>query len=195
MTPYQAYVTYLSIRTHFTSPTYNALQFNFKVNTNPTAFEKRRDRFQFNKLAKHPDLVNYLVANFVNGSVGWVGDLNEEVYIEWVKRQESLTYTFKSNLEHLVEPFNDNFIVKNGTFPKLYRAYRQSRVTAESLLILDSILRFLPYWNKSIDDTFIWPKDHLLLTKYRHFLTIDTEKFRLLLKSEINIESGDSGLR
>ena len=101
--------------------------------------------------------------------------------MSWLTRTQSITYIFKSELENLLTPFDDNFNVTNGTYPHLYRKYRQGFFSPETIIILDDILGFFKYWNKKIDDDIVWPKDYLKLTKYKHFLSFERKKFKIIL--------------
>ena len=105
MTDYEAYKTYCAIKRHFQSPTYDFFKYNGKVRASRSAFEKRNDKYFFAKLAKHKDVIGFLVANFVHGD-RWVGDLvNEQVaekaYREWLMKKQSITYVFKNDLDKI----------------------------------------------------------------------------------------------
>jgi hypothetical protein len=64
-TAYEAYKDYLALRNHFNNEKYDYFLYNGKVSGSVASFEKRKDRFFFEKLAKHRDPHGLMVANFV----------------------------------------------------------------------------------------------------------------------------------
>lgn len=185
MSPFDTYRAYLALKQHFSRTDYDAIKYNFKVNASVKSFEARKDRYQFQKLSKQADLLNFMVSNLMNREIQWVGDLLSEeaeaVYMSWLKRQQSLSYIFSDELTNLNSDFNQNFKVLNGQHPYLYKLYRQKVVSAETLLILDNEANFLKYWDKKLHDRTIWPTDYLKLTKYKSFFKYDEKKFHKIL--------------
>ena len=108
MNAFEAYQKFLAIKSHFTQKNYDFVKYNGKVRANPHSFEKRSDKFQFEKLAKKfknkdKELTPFIVANFTRRNISWIGDLttdeeSDRVYEEWKKVQQSLTYTFKEDM-------------------------------------------------------------------------------------------------
>ena len=190
MNPYQAYQTYQSLKQHFSKWSYDCFKYNFKTNSRVDSFEKRRDKYQFYKLSKQPDLINFIVSNIMEHDLSWVGDLlteeAEKIYLRWLKRNESITYLFSNEIEKLITPFNDNFKVVDGQYPVLYKLYRYREISHESLVIINDVVNFLPYWKKNIQDETIWPNDYLKLIKYRPFIKYDYEKLKKILQGVVN---------
>lgn len=189
-----AYRTYIALKNHFNSKSYDYFKYNGRTKVGQNSFDKRKDKYFFHKLSKHSDCVNYLVSNFIEGD-SWVGDLvsdstGEEAYRKWKKRIESLSYIFSNEIEKLdLVNFNSNFAVEGGHHPKLFKLYLRKEVSPETLLILNDILKFFGPWNKKIEEKVIWPAEHFKLKKYRPFFTIDLEKYKSLLIAKINESS------
>lgn len=185
MTPYEAYQKFLALKMHFTSD-YDAVKYNFKTNANPTSFETRKDKYFFHKLSKHRDLDNYLVSNFVVSDPKWVGDLvderAEQNYTEWKRRQESFTYNFSVEIGKMLPEFNDNFLVKDGQHPPFLKLLLKRDVSLETFIVVNDVVNFFNYWNKSIDDTIIWPMIYRKCTKYKPFFHYDAFKCRKIMK-------------
>ena len=125
--PYEAYVKYLALKSHFSDKNYDFFKYNGKVKAWRTTFEQRKDKYFFYKLSKKKDPIEYLVANFVGSDDFYIGNIREdksdEVYMEWKKRREALGYTFKSDLSKMKEDFNENIIVPKNEHPYLLRLY------------------------------------------------------------------------
>lgn len=192
MTPFEAYKTFLGIKYHFTTEQYDYVKYHGKVRATIQAFEKRRDKFHFAKLAKHKDVEGFLIANYVSGDfTGWVGDLftdeSEKTYYDWLSRQQSLSYKFKTDLEKLEDDFVSYFKVNGGQHPKLLILYKRDEISIETLTILNRFLKFFPVWDQKINDTVIWPKIHNKCIKYEPFIHYDKEKIKGILKDIMNV--------
>ena len=192
MTPFEAYKTFLGIKYHFTTEQYDYVKYHGKVRATIQAFEKRRDKFHFAKLAKHKVVEGFLIANYVSGDfTGWVGDLftdeSEKTYYDWLSRQQSLSYKFKTDLEKLEDDFVSYFKVNGGQHPKLLVLYKRDEISIETLTILNRFLKFFPVWDQKINDTVIWPKIHNKCIKYEPFIHYDKEKIKGILKDIMNV--------
>lgn len=187
-TPFEAYKTFLAVKSHFTTDSYDYIKYNGKVNASSSSFETRKDKYQFYKLSKHKNPLQYLVANFVDGDLKWIGDLfddkSEKVYADWLKRQQSLSYIFEQDLNKLLTNFDDNVIVKNGQHPYLLKQYLRREISIETIIILNDILGFFGHWNKKIEDGVLWPSIYKKLCKYKPFFHYDMFKCRKILKDK-----------
>lgn len=182
MDAFQAYKTYLALKSHFNNKSYDFFKYNGRTRASIKTFEKRSDKYFFYKLSKHNDCINYLASNFLEGDA-WVGDLvneqtAEKTYRAWRKRIESLSYTFNNDLDKLEDNYNSNLIVNNGEYPKLLKLLLRKEVAPETFLILNDITPFFSCWNKRIEDTIIWPATSMKMKKYRPFFTIDLDKYK-----------------
>jgi len=115
----------------------------------------------------------------------WAGELlddkAESIYKEWVKRKQSLTYQFKSDIINLDDQFNDNFVVKDGQHPRLLKLYMMNDISLETLVMICDITKCLGHWEKNISDTIVFPDINKLVRKYRPFLDYDKQKMRKIL--------------
>jgi hypothetical protein len=182
---YDLYVYYLAVKKHFTS-TYDFFKYSGKVSASTMSFENRKDKFHFYKLSKRKDAKELILANMLVSPKSWIGDLlepkAEEIYLDWKKRKQSLTYQFKSDIVNLDDDdYNMNFYVENGQHPKLIKLYSMKRVSLESLVILCDISKCLKYWEKNISDQIVFPDINKLVRKYRPFLDYDKDKMRKIL--------------
>lgn len=189
MTPYEAYQTFLAIKQHFTS-SYDFFKYGGKVKANASSFDQRRDKFYFQKLARHRDLRGFLVSNFIDRDIKWVGELitdeSESVYKQWQKRNESLTYIVTEELSLLEDDFISFFKVKEGQHPKLLSLFKQNKISAETLCILNDLLSFFELWDKKIEDPVIWPSVRDRLLNYQPFVQYDKSKLKKVVKQLMN---------
>lgn len=183
-TAFMCYQEYLALKAHFERDGYDYFKFHGKTNAKVTSFEKRKDRYYFAKLVKNPDYKRYLLANQVDNPGKWIGDLlcseAEQVYENWCKRVDSLTYHYMQDLKKLDDNFNHNFLVPPNEHPQLLVLHLQKEVSIETMIILDALTRYTNMWNKRITDRYIWPSIYQKMVKYRGFLKLDAMKLKAL---------------
>lgn len=186
-----AYRTYLAIKNHFTLDTYDYFKYNKKSKVSLDTFLKRKDKIFFAKLGNRKDayLESFLVANFLYQTNIWVGELLsdecEDRYKNWKRRQESLSYHFKNEMEFVsdlsAEEFNELFHSVNGNHPEIIQKYVRKEISLETLCILDNILKFINKSDKIISDP-IYIDISKLCKKYQPFLKVDIPKLKSVLR-------------
>jgi len=187
---FETYVYYLALKRHFTS-NYDFVKYNGKVNARVDAFERRKDKFFFFKLSKRKDVKNFILANLLHKPDAWAGSLvdspeADKVYTEWSKRQQSLSYLFKSDLDELDDDFNSNIIVENGQYPRVLSLYNKKRISIESLVILGDLTGCFKYWDKSITDTIVYPSINKTVNNYKPFIDYDKVKMKKIVLDKYN---------
>ena len=194
---FDAYKTYLALKQHFTSD-YDYFKYNGKVRAKSESFLKRNDKFFFRKLQKKyskDELVEFFVSNFIVGGNNWIGNLiskeSEDNYANWRKSSESITYNFHNDLRWLSDycskndiSANDLIVVNRNDHPILLKLFLQNKITTETVIILDSVLGFVRYWNAKIDDI-IWDEKKKLLNNYKSFVRYDIDKCKQLTKETL----------
>lgn len=197
ITGYEAFSFYQAIKLHFTTDSYDFFKYGGKSKISVDAFENRKDKYYFYKLSRRlqtkDELVDFLVANFVEDEKCWVGNLlddqSESLYRRRQKVMQSLSYTFQNDCESIFRGIsNPNEILQSGDgdYPKLLTSALQKNIEIETLCILNDILNFIPMWNKKIADTIRWPDYRRKLLKYSPFIKYDKTKIKILLKRIIN---------
>lgn len=182
---FELYMYYLALKRHFTTD-YDFFKYNGKVRANQQSFENRKDKYQFYKLSRRKDAKEFILANMLFDPTLWIGDLldnekAEEVFNDWTKRQQSLSYMFKNDLSELNEDFNSNILVKDGQHPRLLQLYHMRRINLETLVIIDDLVNNFSYWERKISDPIMFPSINKLVSKYRPFLTYDRKKMKSIL--------------
>lgn len=201
MNGYDFYCTYQAIRLHFTTPNYNFFQYDGKTKVSVDAFQKRRDKFLFHRLARkysEIEVVPFLVANFVHRDEQWARNLledeAEDVYEKWKQTKESLEQIYAEELKKVAvskETFGELFKVKSNQFPKLLMLHMQKQVSIEVMVILNSMLQYLDKWDKEIKDDIIYPKIAMKIRKYAAFLPVDSSKYKSLTKKVLLGDGND----
>jgi len=185
--PYDAYRYYMAIKMHFESDTYDAIKYNYKTSATQKSFWKRRDKYQFAKIANKfnepGELINFFVAQFVSEKK-WVGDMltDEDVWSKWQRRNQSLSYTFEQDINKLyekVDSFDDLFKPTFSPYPTLWYYHMQDEVSLETVVILDKLVWFTK--TLCIGDTIIWPDAKQKIQKYATFVNPDLNKMKKIV--------------
>jgi hypothetical protein len=195
MDGYSTYSLYQAIKLHFTSESYNFFQYDGKTRVSIDAFQKRRDKFLFHRLARKyrdDEMVPFLVANFVHSDNNWTKSLleeqAEETYRDWKRTTDSMSKVYTEDLQKICpdpKEFNNLFKVEDGQFPPLLNLLMQKEVTIETMVILNNIFDFIRIWDKKISDDIIYPKVSRKVRKYGAFLAVNVDKYKLLTKETL----------
>jgi len=184
VTPYEAYVLYSALKTHFIRESYDFIKYQGKMKLTVESFESRKDKFFFAKLAKHKNPKDFLIANFIeNGPNIWIGDLvnnssTEKVYTDWNKRRQSLSYYFEEDLNNLLTNIAENISIKDNQHPHLLKLFLRKKISIETIIILDDLLDFFNLWNNKLMNDPLWKEIFMIFKKYRSFLEYDVSKMR-----------------
>lgn len=201
MNGYDLYCMYQAIKLHFSTETYNFFLYDGKTRVSIDAFQKRRDKFLFHRLARKyrdEEMVSFLVANFVHSDSNWTKSLLEEdadaTYREWKRVTDSMSKVYLEDLAKVCpdpKQFNNLFKVEDGQFPTLLVSFMQKEVTLETMVILNNIFDFVRIWDKKISDDIIYPKVSRKIRKYGSFLNVDVSKYKLLTKKALLANEND----
>ena len=194
MTGYEAFSLYNSLKLHFSSGSYDYFKYNGKSNISIEAFENRKDKYHFYKLSRQnekEDYIEFLVSNFIIKENLWAGDLlQEEAVIAYKQRMatiQSLGYKFQNDCQKLKDSVSspNELLITDGDYPKLLIMTLQKDIHLETLVIMNSIMNFLPMWDKKITDTIRYPEFSRKVKKYTPFLQFDKEKFKSIIMKEL----------
>ena len=193
--PFDCYKSYLGLKNHFTKQKYDYHRYGGKSRASLESFYKRKDRFFFEKLSRQKDdseVIEFFVSNFVSCDDPqslWIGEIvrnGEQNYTDWKKRLQSLSYTFKSEVENVFsgKNFDEMFKIEGTRHPQLIKEHLGKNLSLESLVILNKILGFKKQFDSKLDDP-VWKFLSMRIDKYDSFIHIDVFKFRSILKEVI----------
>ena len=195
MSPFEVYQNYLSLKSHFTNPKYDYFKYNKKVRATLTSFNKRKDKYFFEKSSRKysdKEVVDFLVSNFVaadNPQNLWIGEIinsGERTYAEWMRRQQSLTYLFKEQSNELFSKtkLEDALNCSKG-HPPILKSFLSGKICLETLVIYDRIFEFSKNFDKKLLDP-VWETVSLKISKYAPFLNTDIFQFKRILRDIID---------
>ena len=195
VTPFETYQHYLSLKNHFTNPKYDFFRYGAKTRATVTSFNKRKDKYWFEKTSrKYSDreVVQFLVSNFIssdNPQNLWIGEIinsGERNYAEWMKRQQSLSYLFKEQMNTLLsENELENVFNCSKGHPVILKKYLAGEVSIENVVICEKIFSFREKFDKKLTDP-VWETVSLKIQKYLPFLNIDVFHYKKILRKIVD---------
>ena len=196
VTPFETYQTYLSMKSHFTNRKYDFFKYGGKSRATMTSFNKRKDKYWFEKTSrKYSDkqILDFLLANFViadNPQNLWIGEIinsGERTYAEWMRRQQSLTYLFKEQSRELLskEKLNEVLRCSKNKHPIVLKKYLGGEISLETLTILEKIFSFVKDFDKKLDDP-VWESVSLKIKKYIPFININVFQYKTILRKIVH---------
>ena len=184
------------MKSHFTNRKYDFFKYGGKSRATITSFNKRKDKYWFEKTSrKYSDqqILDFLLSNFLstdNPQNLWIGEIinsGERNYAEWMRRQQSLTYLFKEQLNELLSSKNLNevFDCSNRKHPIVLKRYLGGEISLETLMILEKVFSFAKNFDKKLDDP-VWETVSMKLKKYNPFLNINVFHYKKILREIVN---------
>jgi|694.fasta_scaffold47487_9 hypothetical protein len=195
MNPFEVYVTFLALKRHFSTPSYDYFKYHGKIRCSQETFKKSKDRLFFERLSrkkKPKEIVDFFVFNFAasdNPSSLWIGDIiknGEGIYTESLRIRESLSYIFEQDLRTLTDSQHlfETVKIDGSKHPKILRSYLNKTIKFETLLILLTVLKLKEKYNEFLQDP-IWNIISNKLEKYSPFLEIDQNRYSEIIRKYI----------
>ena len=195
VTPFETYQTYLSMKSHFTNKRYDFFKYGGKSRATMTSFNKRKDKYWFEKTSKKysdQEITDFLLSNFVNTDTPqnlWIGEIinsGERKYADWMRRQQSLTYLFKEQSKKLLleKKLEEVFNCSKG-HPPILKKYLGGDISLETLVIFEKIFSFGKKFNRKLKDP-VWETVNMKMKKYIPFLNINVFQYKKILREIIN---------
>lgn len=187
---YETYCTYLALKQHFTKDNYDFFKYNGKVHVSKDTFLTRKDRFQFEKLArKCDDVRTHMMVNFLADRT-WIGQMLDDDAFDntkqYVKTLQSMSYTFKNEIEKY-DNIKDLFKMESNGYRKFLNDYMRGDISFQTLIILDHFIGYIDKFDDEPRDDYLWSKFVFKARKYKPFLiqSIDTNKMKQALKEKV----------
>ena len=106
----------------------------------------------------------------------------EARYVDWKKKVQSLSYTFKEETNTLFEDskVDDVFDCSSG-HPPILKSYLGGDTSLETMVIYDIILEYGKDFDNRLSDP-VWETVSRKIKKYKPFLNIDVPHYKKILK-------------
>jgi hypothetical protein len=132
-------------------------------------------------------IVEYFVANIIRDTP-WIGQFNQKNWLDHKKINEALEYNYANDLEKLLtnlENFDILFQCDDGRHPKLLKIFLGKKISLETMVILNKLLKYVDTFDKNIVENYIWPSVSFLIKKYEPFVKINTKQFRMITLTNV----------
>ena len=171
MNGFQTYQIYNALKLHFTTD-YDAVKYNFKTAVKRDTFEKRRDRYFFEKLSRRftkEKLIHYYTSNLIEDPNIWIGDMKDDTYSNYIARHDKLTYMLSQDMSKLSDKYSfDEICTTKDDSNPLLEALRAGEISHESVVLVDILVNFLQKLKKDLSDPLGINKELInLLLKYK----------------------------
>lgn len=181
----------MAIKLHLTTDRYDVFESNGRVSGTRATFEKRNDRFLFEKIGRKfgtpRELIEFFVANIAYGNNSVIySQESDDYYRQWITRKESRTNTFKTQLSQIYnylelnsKTYDDLFSIDDSV-PELLNLYVGGYVHLETVVILNDFENFLPKWEPLC---MVWGDQLRIINKIKKFVKYDKTKIQLIYNS------------
>lgn len=194
MTGYRACILYKALKLHF-STEYDFIKYHGKVKYSISQYQNNKHKYSFEKISKkfsNEELQNFFIANFLQNDKFWILDFatqeSIDVFKEFNKKRQSLSYVFESDLINIFNEENHKLLFKCNEkydLPLLLKKLLRGEVSLETLIIMDRYMKFITKWNSNIAENYLWPDIKIKLLKYKPFLKYDSVKFKKTLINSV----------
>ena len=192
--PFTVYADYVAVKAHFTSKTYNYIQYNGKSTVTKKSFDQRKDKPFFYFLAtrlNRSENLPFFVSQFIDSNY-WIGDLifdkkeSMKRYTAWANRFESILENYRIDLINMAQNYTWKQLLtyKKGDHPELFKLVRRNAITPESYVLIDRITNFIGTTIDKLKDP-IYSDLNLKYIKYGAFIPITQEKILEITPKEL----------
>ncbi|WBF82923.1 DNA helicase loader [Escherichia phage a48] len=184
------YKLYLMIKQHMNGK-YDVIKYNWCMRVSDAAYQKRRDKYFFQKLSekyKLKELTLIFISNLVANQDAWIGDISDAdalvFYREYIGRLKQVKFKFEEDIRNIyyfskkveVSAFKEIFEYN----PKVQSSYifkllQSNIISFETFILLDSFLNIIDKHDEQTDNL-VWNNYSIKLKAYRKILNIDSQK-------------------
>lgn len=194
------YKLYLMVKGHFNGR-YDCIKYNWVMRISANAYEKRRDKYFFERLASKynlGELYRIFVANMIANADAWVGEISGADALQFYRQHQGkldrASYIFKEDIENLKYfcqkkeiQFKDLFDDSKGQ-PLIFKMLQQEIISYETFLLIESAGRFIGRMNTALADDIVWIEYRRRIEGYQKLLNIDNAEARNILVSTLKSE-------
>lgn len=183
------YQLYLMLKNHFNGK-YDVIKYNWTMRISDQAYNKRRDKYFFEKLSdKHmlKELTLIFMSNLVANQDAWIGDISDAdamvFYREYIGRLKRIKTQYEDDIkniyyfsqkvdESLKGIFDYN---KKGDSSYIFKLLQSNVISFETFILLDSFLNIINTHDNSTNNL-VWSNYSTKLNAYRKILDVDANE-------------------
>ncbi len=180
MTPFSLYRLYLSIRLHFSSERYDAIESKGRVRCSEESFSSRNNmvttfKILSNQIKDPQSAVQFFFANELYSTPVFETTVALSSYKTWLKHKEMLTQLVLDDIDILEQhgELDDAF---SGEVPVAVKLMNRGEIHIESLVAINKIIGFTQWSNWK--ENLCFPKLALKLNKAGKFVRFNEERVK-----------------
>lgn len=203
-TGYNVYKLYVAVKAHFSGKC-DIFKYKGKTKASIKSYDNRKDKYLFEKLAgkySKKEILNFFIANFSSGDCnGGVYEITEnsfDVYLDWIKKMESIKYLFGLDVDKILS-INDLvadslYVSKNNSHPVIFKLLLGKKIMLETVIILDNIYEFAYNYDKKLKLDMQWEEVSNKIKVYKPFLRFNIDNFIEIVYNKEIEKRKDSGV-
>lgn len=183
------YLLYLMMKQHFNGK-YDVIKYHWTMRISDQAYNKRRDKYFFEKLSeKHmlKELTLIFMSNLVANQDAWIGDISDAdamvFYREYIGRLKRMKTQYEDDIKNIYyfsqkvgESLSGIFEYNiKGDSSYIFKLLQSNVISFETFILLDSFLNII---NKHDDSTnnLVWSNFSTKLNAYKKILDVDANE-------------------
>lgn len=184
MDEYTLFKTYISLKNHFTTESYDFIKYSGKTNVKESSFRKRQDISLFCKLAQwlpESKAVPFLLSHFIELSsftIHYVFEnpiKSQKIFDAWKTRTSNILDVYQSDIRTIAKEsacsWKNCIQQTDSDYPLLFKLVMANKISPETYSLLDDLFQQTSRSYKGLDMDVLFLSMNLKYRKYRVFLT------------------------
>ena len=184
MDEYTLFKTYISLKNHFTTESYDFIKYSGKTNVKESSFRKRQDISLFCKLAQwlpESKAVPFLISHFIELSsftIHYVFEnpiKSQKIFDAWKKRTSNILTVYQEDIRTIAKEsagsWKNCIQQTDSDYPLLFKLVMANKISPETYSLLDDLFQQTSRSYKGLDMDVLFLSMNLKYRKYRVFLT------------------------
>lgn len=191
MNSFEVYSTYVALKTHFSRKTYDYFKYNGNVKVSIEKYNKRPDKYFFEKLAKKynkEEVIQYFVSNFLVNSNFHIIQMNDKNYLEWQRKMQSFSYLFSTDVDTILErctTINECMQCNNANHSQVLKLFLGGSLMMETLIMLNRLTGFIDRYDDLLNEDPIWKQLSFTLKKYDPFIQGSSKQVKQIILKKL----------
>lgn len=196
------YQLYLMLK-HQMNGKYDVIKTGWRIKVSDAAYNKRRDKYFFEKLSSKyslKELCYIFISNLVANQNAWIGEISDAdalvFYREYIGKLQRMEQIFADDVKNIYYfarkkeiPLGKIFEWNTkGNSSYIFKLLQTNIIGFETFLLLDSFLDIINKHNEAANNELVWSSFETKLQGYKKLLEIDAETAKNLFKSTIMSE-------
>ena len=191
MNSFEVYSTYVALKTHFSRKTYDYFKYNGTVKVSIEKYNKRPDKYFFEKIAKKynkEEVIQYFVSNFLVNSNFHIIQMNNQNYAEWQRKMQSFSYLFSTDVDTILErctSINECMQCNNANHSQVLKLFLGGSLMMETLIMLNRLTGFIDRYDDLLNEDPIWKQLSFILKKYDPFIQGSSKQVKQIILKKL----------